>query len=56
MMIAPTEPASRFRATPRTPLSNATISLAMMLGKPSMRAIASPTSITVPRKPDFPQI
>src|SRR5688572_16645840 len=44
----PTSRTSRFRARPRTPLSNSSSSLVMTEGRPSTRAMPSPASVTMP--------
>jgi hypothetical protein len=44
----PTSRTSRFRARPRTPLSNSSSSLVMTEGRPSTRAMPSPASVTIP--------
>src|SRR4051794_3193458 len=47
-ITTPTSRTSRFRARPRTPLSNSSSSLVMTDGSPSTRAMPSPASVTVP--------
>ena len=48
-MTAPTVSSSRFSARPRTlDLGNSSSSLAMALERPQIRAMPSPTSMTVP--------
>ena len=45
---APIEPSSRFRASPRVPLSNCNNSFTAASGKPETLAMPSPTSSTLP--------